>query len=155
MARLGFAGAVVATAVALALAAPAQAAGPNYILVSGPGLRQPVLLDDWSENARLLVAIGQGPRAKRAALRGLARRPRYDLAEFWGWSSLPAPTDPREATQHGLFYPARGRKPAIFKVMVEGTRVPRIASARALAILARHGVPTRRSTRLRVWPGRG
>ena len=53
-------------------------------------------------------------------------------SSFWGWSSRPAPTDPREATQHGLFYPALGRKPAIFKVMVEGTRVPRIASARAL-----------------------
>ena len=141
MARLGLVGAVVAAAVALA--APAHAAAPNYILVSGRGLEQPVLLDDWSENLQLLVAIGDRPRAKRAALRGLARRPRFDLAEFWSWNYLSAPTDPREATQHGLFYPARGRKPAIFKVMVGGTRVPRIASARALAILARHGVPTR------------
>jgi hypothetical protein len=33
-----------ALAVALVLAAPAEAAAPNYILVSGPGLRQPVLL---------------------------------------------------------------------------------------------------------------
>jgi hypothetical protein len=81
-------------------------------------------LDDWSENARLLVAIRQGPRAKRAALRS-------------------------------LFYPARGRRPAIFKVMVEGTRVPRFASTRALAIPARHGVPTRRSAALRVWPAWG
>jgi hypothetical protein len=141
VARLGLAGAVVAAAVALA--APAHAAGPNYILVNGPGLQPPVLLDDWSENTQLLVAIARGPRAKRAALRGLARRPRYDLAEFWDWSFLPVPTDPRQATQHGLFYPAHGRKPAIFKVMVEGTRAPRLASARALAILARHGVPTR------------
>jgi hypothetical protein len=135
-------GAVVA--IAAALAAPAQAAAPNYILVSGPGLAQPVVLDDWSENGRLLVAIGNGPRAKRAALRGLARRPRYDLAEFWGWGANPRPTDPREASQHGLFYPAHGRKPAIFKVMDQGRRVPRIASARALEILAHHGVPTRR-----------
>jgi hypothetical protein len=142
VARLGLVGTVVAAAVALA--APAHAAAPNYILVSGPGLQQPVLFDDWSENAQLLLAIANGRRAKRAALRGLAARPRFDLAEFWNWSALPAPTDPREATQHGLFYPAHGRKPALFKVMVEGTRVPRIASARALAILARHGVPTRR-----------
>jgi hypothetical protein len=139
--RLALVGAVVAAAAALA--APVHAAAPNYILVSGPGLTQPVVLDDWSENGRLLVAIGRGPVAKRAALRGLARRPRFDLAEFWGWSTQPRPADPREASQHGLFYPAHGRKPAIFKVMVQGTRVPRIASARALAILARHGVPTR------------
>ena len=135
---------VVLLAVALALTAPAQAAAPNYILVSGPGLARPVILDDWSENGRLLGAIDQGPRAKRAALRGLARRPHFDLAEFWNWNFLPAPTDPRQATQHGLFYPAHGRKPALFKVMAAGRRVPRIASARALAILARHGVPTRR-----------
>jgi hypothetical protein len=141
VARLALVGAVLAAAVTLA--APAHAAAPNYILVSGRGLAQPVLLDDWSENGQLLSAIGDGPRAKRAALRGLARRPRFDLAEFWNWNFLPAPTDPRDATQHGLFYPARGRKPAIFKVMVDGTRVPRIATARALAILARHGVPTR------------
>jgi hypothetical protein len=140
--RLGLVGAVVAAAVAFA--APAHAAAPNYILVSGAGLQQPVLLGDWNENAQLLLAIANGRRAKRAALRGLAARPRFDLAEFWNWNVLPAPTDPSGATQHGLFYPARGRKPALFKVMVEGTRVPRIASARALAILARHGIPTRR-----------
>jgi len=141
VARLGLAAAVVV--VAVALAAPAHAAAPNYILVSGRGLQQPVLLDDWSENLELLVAIDRGPRAKRAALRGLARRPRFDLAEFWNWNFLPAPTDPREATQHGVFYPAHGRKPAIFKVMVGGTQAPRLAFAGALAILARHGVPTR------------
>jgi hypothetical protein len=133
----------VVAAVAVALAAPAHASEPNYILVSGPGLQQPVLLDERGENLQLLVAIGKGPRAKRAALRGLARRPHFDLAEFWNWNFLPAPTDPSGATQHGLFYPAHGRKPALFKVMVQGTRVPRIASAQALAILAHHGIPTR------------
>lgn len=35
---------------ALALATPAAAAAPNYILVRGPGLKRPVLLDDWWEN---------------------------------------------------------------------------------------------------------
>jgi hypothetical protein len=142
MARFALVGAVLAAAVALAV--PGWAAAPNYILVSGPGLEQPVVLDDWSENGRLLVEIGNGPRAKRPALRSLVRRARYDLAEFWAWSANPRPTDPREATQHGLFYPAHGRKPAIFKVMVDGTRAPRLATRAALAILARHGVPTRR-----------
>ena len=142
MARFAIVGAVLAAAVALAV--PARAAAPNYILVSGPGLEQPVVLDDWSENGQLLVAIGNGARAKRPALRGLARRPRYDLAEFWAWSANPRPTDPREATQHGWFYPARGRRPALFKVMADGTKVARVATRQALAILARHGVPTRR-----------
>jgi hypothetical protein len=142
MARLALAGAVVAAAVAFA--APAHAAAPNYILVSGPGLAQPVLLGDWNENLSLVVAIGQGARAKRPVLRGLARRPRYDLAEFWNWSFLPAPTDPRQASQHGWFYPAHGRKPALFKAMVAGKSFPRLATRAALAILSRHGVPTRR-----------
>ena len=142
MARFTLVGAVLAAAVVLAV--PAQAAAPNYILVSGPGLEQSVVLDDWSENGQLLVAIGNGPRAKRPALRGLARRPRYDLAEFWAWSANPRPTDPREATQHGWFYPAHGPKPAIFKVMVEGTKVARVATREALVVLVRHGVPTRR-----------
>ena len=141
MARLGLVGAVLAAA---ALATPAQAAAPNYILVSGPGLEQPVLLGDWNENLELLVAIGQGARAKRPVLRGLARRPRYDLAEFWNWNFLPAPTDRRQASQHGWFYPAHGRKPALFKMMVDGTKFPRRASRAALAILARHGIPTHR-----------
>jgi hypothetical protein len=131
-------------AVSVTLVASARAAAPNYILVAGPGLEQPVLLDDWNENLELVVAIGRGAKAKRPVLRGLARRPRYDLAEFWNWSFLPAPTDPREASQHGWFYPAHGRRPALFKVMVEGKTFPRLASRTALAILARHGVPAHR-----------
>jgi hypothetical protein len=142
MARFAIAGAVLAAAVAFA--APAHAAAPNYILVSGPGLAQPVLLGDWDENLTFVVAIGEGARAKRPLLQGLARRPRYDLAEFWNWNYLPAPTDPRQATQHGWFYPAHGRKPALFKIMADGKRFPRLASRAALEILARHGVPTRR-----------
>ena len=141
MARLGLLAAVVFAAAALA--APAHAAAPNYILVSGPGLAQPVLLGDWNENLQLVVAIEQGPRAKRAALRGLARRPRFDLAEFWNWSYLPAPTDPRGATQHIWFYPAHGRKPAIFKGMFLGKKTSLLGFPAALAILARHGIPTR------------
>jgi hypothetical protein len=142
MARLAIAGAALAAAVALV--APANAAAPNYILVTGPGLEQPVVLDDWNENLGLVAAIGRGARAKRPVLRGLARRPRYDLAEFWGWNALPPPTDTRKASQHGWFYPAHGRRPALFKVMVAGRIFPRLASRAALAILVRHGVPTRR-----------
>jgi hypothetical protein len=134
----------IVLAAAAALAAPALAAAPNYILVSGPGLAKPVLLGDWDENGALLSSLVNAPTAKGAAVRGLARRPRYDLAEFWGWGANPAPTDPKQATQHGRFYPAHAGKRALFRVMVDGTRAPRFAPRRALAILARHGIPTRR-----------
>jgi hypothetical protein len=136
-------GLVGVLAVALVIAAPATAAAPNYILVSGPGLGQPVLLADWSENGDLLVAVGASPGAKRGVVRHLRGRPRFDLAEFWGWEYIPAPTRPSQANQHGWFYPAWHKRPAVFVLMLDGIRVPRIARAEALEILARHGVPTR------------
>jgi hypothetical protein len=129
---------------ALALAAPAAAAAPNYILVSGPGLAHPVLLDNWDENAEFLLALANAPKAKRAIVRALPRRSRLGLAEFWGWGELPRPTRASQANQHGWFYPAHRRQPAVFAVTVEGTPAPRLAPARALAILASHGIPTRR-----------
>jgi hypothetical protein len=130
---------------ALALVPSASAAAPNYILVSGPGLTRPVVLGDWAENGRLLSSVATAPRAKGAAVRGLARRPRFDLAEVWGWStSLPPPTSPRDAGQHGTFYPAHRSKPAVVVMMVSGSRTPRIAPRAFLTILAQHGVPTRR-----------
>jgi hypothetical protein len=130
-------------AAVLALASAASAAAPNYILVSGKGLSRPVLLGDWNENLRLLSAVARAPRAKPAVVRGLARRPRLDLAEFWGWGGRPPPTRPRDASQHGTFYPARRSSPAVVVLMVDGSRVPRLAPPAALRILARHGVPTR------------
>src|SRR5205807_650244 len=63
----------------LALAAPATAAAPNYILVSGPGLARPVLLGDWNENLALLAAVANAPRAKAPAVRGRARHGRIEL----------------------------------------------------------------------------
>lgn len=136
-------GLVGALTVALVVAAPAKAAAPNYILVSGSGLAQPALLADWSENGDLLVAVGAAPRAKPGVVRRLRGRPRFDVAEFWGWEHSAQPTRASQANQHGWFYPAWHKRPAVFVLMVDGIRVPRIARAEALKILARHGVPTR------------
>jgi hypothetical protein len=133
---------LVALAALLAVA-PAQAASPNYILVSGPGIKHPILLADWSENGALVSALVNAPTAGGSAVRHLARRPRFDLAEFWGWSALPRPTRPSQANQHGWLYPARGSKPAVIVLMVNGLRVPRLLPTRVRDILARHHVPLR------------
>jgi hypothetical protein len=124
-------------------AAPAQAAAPNYILVSGPGIRPPILLGDWSENLELLVSLVDAPAAKGGAARHLARRPRFDLAEFWGWSGLPRPTRPSQANQHGSLYPAHASKPAVIVLMINGSRIPRLLPTPVREILARHHVPLR------------
>jgi hypothetical protein len=129
---------------ALALAVPAAAAAPNYILVTGPGLDRPVLLANWDENGALLSAVVTAPKVGRTVVRGLARRPRLLLSEFWGWGGMPRPTRPSQANQHGWFYPAHRRQPAVITVTVDWVMTPRLAPAQALAILARHGIPTRR-----------
>jgi hypothetical protein len=136
---------VVATvlAVALVVAAPAGAAAPNYILVTGPGLARPVLLATWSENHALLLAVAGAPRARGVAAQHLAARPRLDLAAFWGWSGLPRPTRASKTPDHGRFYPARGRQPAVIVLMVNGERFPRLVPSSVLRILARHGIPLR------------
>jgi hypothetical protein len=136
---------VAALSVSLLLVAPASAAAPDYVLVTGPGLKRPVLLPDWSENHMLLLAAFNAPRAKANVVRGLARRPRLDLAVFWAWGGRPRPTRPNEANQRGWFYPARRARPAVigFPSGFGGVLVPRVAPAEALRILARRGVPTR------------
>lgn len=132
-----------ATVVCLVLAASAQAAAPNYILVTGRGLAQPVLLANWQENLKLLLAVGNAPRAPGRAAAGLAARPRFDLAEFWDWGSRPRPTSPAQASQHGSFYPAHGLQPAVIVLTVQGITVPRLVPRFVLAIFVRRGIPTR------------
>jgi hypothetical protein len=143
----GKAGLVLVTAIvaaALSLAGPASAAAPNYIFVSGPGLSHPVLLADWSQNLVLLSALVNAQFAPKAVIQGLRNRTRLRLAEFWGWGDGPPPTRPSQANQYGWFYPAGRGRAAVFAVMVNGTNAPRIAPARALRILAAHGIPIRR-----------
>lgn len=133
--------AVAVVAVCAVLAAPAYAAAPRYILVSGPGLTRPVLLGDWQENLRFLESLL--PARKLPAFRP-AGRPRYDLALFWGVPAKPIPTRPRDANQHAWFYPAHAGRPAVVDLVLSGESAARVASPRALRILARHGIPTRR-----------
>jgi hypothetical protein len=139
--RVAIAAAAMAAAV---LVSSAQAAAPNYILVSGRGLSHPVLLADWQENMRILLSVANAPRARGNTLAGLAARPRFDLAEFWAWSGRPRPTRPSQASQHGTFYPAHGSKVALIVLTVQGVTVPRRVPSFVLKTLAQHGVPTRR-----------
>jgi len=130
--------AVVVTAAVVAV--PAQAAAPRYILVSGPALHRPVTLGDWTENLAFLSSL---LRADRPAAGWTPKRPRYNLALFWGVPATPVPTRPNEASQHGWFYPATGSRPAVVKMLLSGRDFPRVAPRETLRILARHGVPTR------------
>jgi hypothetical protein len=102
---------------AAVVAAPARAAAPRYILVSGPGLQRPVLLGNWSENLSFLIGSLPGKRPKPGWRAG---RPRYDLALFWGVLAKPVPTDPGKASQHGWFYPAVGSRRAVVKLLISG-----------------------------------
>ena len=130
-------------AVAFVLAAPAAAAAPNYILVSGAGLRHPVLLGNWRENGVLLLAVANSRPAGKALTHDLTRRRRLDLAEFWAWSGKPRPTKPTDANQHGWFYPAHGSQVALIQLTVNGDFLVRLVPAKVLSILRHHGVPTR------------
>jgi len=108
-------------------------------LVSGPGLKnRPVVLGNWNENLAFLVGLLPADRPAPGWREG---RPRYDLALFWGVPAQPAPTHPNEATQHGWFYPAKGDRRAVVKLLGSGQDHPRVATRKALKILARHGIP--------------
>ena len=132
---------VLALAAAV-LPVSATAAAPHYILVSGPTLKRPALLSVWKENHSLLLSILEAAPVKRPTAEA-SRRPRFDIALFWAWSASPPPTSPRMGDQHGSFYPAfRGRR-AVIRLTVGGIDRLKIAPRLTLAILARHGVPTR------------
>jgi hypothetical protein len=130
-------------ALALVLARSASAAAPRYILVTGPALGQPVVLGNWSENLKIMVGLQDGTRVGSPELAG---RPRFLLSLFWSadlWKR--PPTRPAGAEQRGWFYPAYGRRPAAIEI-VASTYAPPVrqrSSFETLAVLARHGVPTR------------
>jgi hypothetical protein len=133
----------VVLATVLVFAVPAHAAAPNYILVSGPGIKRPILMANWGENGALLAALVNARRAKGTVVRELGKRPRLDLAMFWGWGSRPRPTQHSQANQHAWFYPAHGSNPPVILATVNGYSFPRRVPARARLILARHRVPLR------------
>jgi hypothetical protein len=140
---------IVATAIALVLALDASAAAPRYIMITGPGLPQPVLIDDWWENLDVMRATSYGTSVSSARL---ARRPRFLVSLFWNANAWPEPpTTPSGANQRGWFYPAYGARPAVWRLerSFNWIGVQRRATSELLTILARHGVPTRCSVKPR------
>jgi hypothetical protein len=139
--------AVIALLAVLWVAAPAQAAAPRLVMVSGAPLPAPVLLSDWDEIATLYGMLVNGP-AVPAALRG--GRPSLQLALFWDagvWERYVragrlGSLRPEQANQFGRLYPAVPGGPVLVELPGVGTW-PRRVSPQAVAILARHGVPVR------------
>ena len=127
-----------AVAAVAIVAASADAAAPRYVLVSGPGLTAPALLDDWDDTLRWLLAVAEAPRVRAPRLPA----PRFDLALFWGVPERPVPHSPRDASQHGWFYPATATRRAVVDLQVNGIRQPRLAPDALLRTLQEHGVPT-------------
>jgi hypothetical protein len=124
----------------LVVAAPAEAAAPRYIMVSGPGLVQPVTLANWRQNLDVMMEIVNGDKLAPQQRAGLADRPRLRLSLFWGWGGKP-PKWPSQSNQTGWYWPASDGAPAIVATVIGGKRDARVASLKLLGILRRHHVP--------------
>jgi len=136
---------------ALSLGAPVGAAAPRFIIASGILLPRPILLDDWQENLTLMGATVEDDVLVDISTADLAIRPSIDLALFWDatiWEPLVqrqglGSLQPQDANQHARFYPATGSAAPLFVGMADGVFGPHRMGERGLAVLARHGVPTR------------
>ena len=136
------AAAIAAAIASLALAAPAHAAAPNYILIHGPGLEQPILLH-VVENGTVLLTLVQAPYASPQRIRQLRNRPRLGLALFWDWRDRPGP---RALPQRTSEAPSAQRTAPNRRSSRFGSTAPTSPDSprpRFLRILARYGVPIR------------
>jgi hypothetical protein len=138
---------LLAAALADGGAAAAPAAAPRILIVSGDTLDRPIVFSDWGRISRVVAAIAAARPLPRTEL---GDRPRLRLSLFWGsrWIEFvrtgksPAALRPRQANQHGAFYPARDGRAAAIDLPWAG-RWPRAVPGAALRILAGLGVPTR------------
>jgi hypothetical protein len=112
-------GSLGAVAIVLASVVNLSAAAPRIILVSGPLLERPILIQDWNDNMRIMGGVNN---RAGAASEAPADRPYYEFALFWGMEWVQyinegrpvAALRPEQATQHARFYPAVGAAPALF-----------------------------------------
>lgn len=138
--RLAFGAAMLLVGIAsMHLVVRVSAAAPHVIVVEGDLLDEPVLLQDWSENLALTQSIEGG----RGAIGGTwdpgsESRPRLDLLYFWIVADAPVSSMSQLGAPEGRipFWPAVGDD-------VARMGMGQVADAQVLAILERHGVPTR------------
>jgi hypothetical protein len=138
---------LLAALAAFAVAVPARAAAPNFIVVRGTQLPEPILLDDWNENLELLLASeNEGADVDPSTL---STRPYFDVVLLWGPTWTRAKIEAQGADKvvdpgrSDRFYPAVGDQEPVIAIRLGDRLGPRKAGPTTLAILARNGVPTR------------
>jgi hypothetical protein len=128
--------------------AAAVLAAPQIIVAGGGPLRHRVVLADWNENQRLMLATtGAVP----IQVNSLRQRPRIRVAMYWGpqWMGrldLPDSVtllEESNGAQSGAFYPALRGRPAVWLFGSYGVTPAsaRHVAGEGLAILAKHGIP--------------
>lgn len=133
----------------IATSSPASRfAAPQIIVANGGPLRQRVVLSDFTENHRLMLATTQSAMVQRESL---VQRPRVRVAMYWGFqwkgrTDLPDSVDVLSAAtgaQPGSFYPAARGQPAVwvFGASAGSPTSIRWITAEGLAILQRHKIP--------------
>lgn len=122
-------------------------AAPEIVIFTGGPLTKPVVVASWTENQNLLLT-GEPHEALVPGHRRATRpRPVISMALFWGsqWRNYAASPErlatltPAQANQHGQYYPAVSGARAL--IAVGSIRGP--VSDSGLAVLRRHGIPTR------------
>jgi hypothetical protein len=131
-----------------ALSRASHFAAPQVIVANGGPLKQRVVLSDFEENHRLMLATTEQASVPPDSLR---QRPRIRVAMYWGfhWKGrLDLPDSvglltSANGAQPGAFYPAARGQPAIwvFGVSAGGPASARQITAEGLAILKRHQIP--------------
>jgi hypothetical protein len=132
---------------ALLGALQAQAAYPRLILISGAELEKPIVLDKVDDIVSLTTAIAKALSVPPEQVEG---RPSFRLSLFWGddlWEPYVREgrldeLRPEQANQEGRFYPTYDGREAVVDLLVSGRAGPKRVPQEALAILARHRVPT-------------
>src|SRR3954469_26064737 len=128
--------------------AAAVFAAPQVIVAGGGPLRQRVVLADWNENHRLMLATTE---AAAIQIESLRQRPRIRVAMYWGlqWKGrldlpdsvtlLAAP----DGAQGVPFYPGFRGRPAVWLFGAYGVTPAsaRHVASEGLAILAKHQIP--------------
>jgi hypothetical protein len=132
----------VATAHASAKAAPGR------IVFSGGMLSRRIVLDNWNENLRVMLAASEIRVIPQDSLR---ERPRINVAMYWGLSwqiprdagdSTPSLSDGQRA-QPGTFYPTFHGRDALWVFGPNGLMrsSTRVLQRDGLDVLATHGIP--------------